>query len=326
MSLDWAGPPQPADASAPPAPQAGIKKSGGIKKYEVGEAGPRAKKTEKTPREAKIAFAIGISLILALIALPILGFLMRETRDKPAARSAPASVASRPAPARASSDGGGGGGGGGGGLGGGGDADPDETVSAPMSQPAYRTLLGLWRFFYENSHRRLGEELVPASQCLPDGALDGASEDVMKSFKLAQLRVRQVPLEGLKILAESPTPAGPCFSYELMARTPAGEVVAHGTIQLGPSGEKFMIVSKLDPPGSFDAPSPAIDAPEPSVAAPPPSGAFVDPGVRIGRLPAPGGAAPPRPKEGIVDGNKDGAKEGAAEPSTQHRGYPYIFR
>jgi hypothetical protein len=284
-------PSEPGEAGATPPAQ-----PSGIKKYEVGEAAPRVKKEEKTPREAKIAFAVGIVLILGLVALSLVGIFGRSTPDKSAAVNTPAPVAPPPAPPRPSGGNDGGGGGAGGGGAGSGDSDPDETVSAPMSRPAYRTLKGLWRFFFENSHLKLGKDFVPARECLPEGALEGAPGDVPTNLKLADLRVDQMPLVGMRILSESPTPGGSRFEYELIARTATGDLVARGAIQLAASGAKFMSVSKFDALGTFDAPDSGPTAAPPAPPSP---------------------AAPP----GAVATPKDGAA-----PSAEHRGYPYMFQ
>jgi hypothetical protein len=280
------------DPEPPPQPQrfAG--------KYELGDAStPRRRKIEPSyPREAKIPFAIGISMIVFIGLIPIVRIAMNALvkPDEIPATAATAPTDSSSGGARPSTRRGGEG------VAAGGDTDwrgtapaprdtgglpvkgrPDDD-SVPMTPAAYETLKRLWRYIYEMSHLPKGAPVVNPKEgdWFDPEMLEGAPDDVIRNLTLLQLRVAHQPLLGLRVLSEEHNLGITTFQLEVISMAPDFEISAGTLVDLAPAGEETMRIVRFERLAAFDDGSKQDSAtPEAAVESPPE--------VRAGRLPPP---------------------------------------
>ncbi len=281
-------------------------------KYELGDpATPaRVRKAEpKYPREAKISFAVGISLIVLIGLIPVIRVVMNslvKPDGEPApATTAPASSTSSSGEARVAQAGGGGGYTAGNPNWRGaapapastGDAPAPKTRSeeeeaVPMTPAAYETLKRLWRYIYEMSHLQKNAPTANPKEgdWFAPEMLEGTTDEALKNLTLVQLRVAHQPLLGLRVLSEEHNLGVTTFQLEVISMGPGELEVSASTridLAVAPSEEAMRIV-RFERLGAFEDGTPHAEegaAPDAATSEPP--------SVRAGRLP------PPR----SVDGN-----------------------
>lgn len=291
----------------------------------LGSKPRRPRQDTEIPREAKISFALGISVIVILIAIPIVSIVLRKitAEDAPpppapgAATPGPVATNAPPKPKTSS------------GSSGtslpaeiGGASTPGQgpvELEPPMPPHAFAILRGLQALANEASHLAPGVEegSIDPATVLPEGCLDGASTEVITNLQLFELRVARQPVVAMRVTSWSPNgPAASAYSVELMSSLPTGEeLVSRGTVVIGePVGGTAHLVglSELEP---FDATGVFItalsynnyaadaDTQKPADnGAPQPSGAGI-------LLPGQGAAAP-FPAEGV----------------SQRARYPFVLR
>lgn len=233
---------------------------GAMDALDLAAGGPRRTQPGEIPREAKISFAIGIALLVALLIWPIVMMVLsRMTADAPAttttapapsAPSAPARPGDAVLPGKRS--------GSSANLGGG---APTGTLTEnnsndpepPMARPCYMLLRSFKAFLYEASHLPKGQEpgSLDLSAIFPAGSLDGASAETLSNLELAQFRVARMPVQAIRILHEGHYTGGAkSYEFEVVSIGNAGEELsAYGTIAIDPtsSAPRIVNLTELEP-------------------------------------------------------------------------------
>jgi hypothetical protein len=274
-------------------------------KYELGDpATPvRVRRLEaKYPREAKISFAVGVSLLVFVGLIPVVRIAMNslvKPDEQAATTTAPATTASSssgPQAGAARPVSGGGPAIGDAGFRGGqapassGDAPPPKTRpdddEIPMSPTAYETLKRLWHYIYEMSHLPKNAQSPNPKEgdwFLPE-MLEGAPDDVVKNLMLLQLRVAHQPLLGLRVLSEEHNLGLTTFQLEVVSMGPNDiEISASTRVDLAVAAkeDEAMRIVRFERLEAFDdVATHAEEGGAPEATAEPPA-------VRAGRLPPP---------------------------------------